>query len=361
MPPLHSGDSSPISDNAPGRRRSMTSKRSPSDRTLGIITALAGLIMLLTSMSGVGPANGETPAERCARETSAYNAAWATSWAAGHAGSSPADAPPPPVPYVCVERQDPTTTPTAPTTTAPGLPQVTDTGSGPQVGAHAPTDIPPPGSAPIVPVVPRAGSASQQPSVAAPADPTAEPADVLRRGETLQLPGRHQVSYSETVDKWNDMGPNEQSACKSNPYDCNRSRNNNDQGAAWELSEAEFPGDQESTKADAARHCIWQGLTTESANMSFAEAMAEAHEIDSPSPIAGSKEMDLYNNNTGRQVGRDNEGNRAEIISQCLRLAHEAKPWDPIGNKVPESHSNDLIYISNKQPMDKCAIAIGCY
>lgn len=124
---------------------------------LGAGTFLAVLVILATlliTVIGTGTAGAETPAERCARETSAYNAAWAASWAASNPGQSPSDAPPPPVPYVCVEPQDPTTTPTSPTTTAPGLPQATDTGTGPQVGAHAPTDIPTMRNTPIVTVPP---------------------------------------------------------------------------------------------------------------------------------------------------------------------------------------------------------------
>lgn len=130
MPPL-------LGDSAPVRAADASRRRIPSNRTLGILALLAGLLVLLTSLAGMGTASGETPAERCARETAAYNSAWATSWAVTNPGQSPADAPPPPVPYVCAEPQNPTTTPTSPTTTAPGLPQATDTGAGPQVGAHA--------------------------------------------------------------------------------------------------------------------------------------------------------------------------------------------------------------------------------
>lgn len=159
MPPLQSADTSSTSGTAP---RNFARGRRLSDRILGIIAALAGLIVLVTSMSGVSTASAETPAERCARETSAYNAAWATSWAAGNPGSSPAEAPPPPVPYVCVEPQDPTTTPTSPTSTAPGLPETTDTGTGPNVGAHAPTDIPAPGDTPVVAAAPTAQHEQRQ-------------------------------------------------------------------------------------------------------------------------------------------------------------------------------------------------------
>lgn len=116
---------------------------------VAFIATLAVLASLLVAVTGSGTASAETPAERCARETAAYNQAWATSWAGANPGQQPSDAPPPPVPYVCVQPQDPTTTSPTPTT-APGLPEADDTGSGPNAGAHAPTDIPAAGSEPIV-------------------------------------------------------------------------------------------------------------------------------------------------------------------------------------------------------------------
>lgn len=143
---------------------------------------------LLISVAGIGTASAETPAERCARETSAYNAAWASSWAAANPSQSPSNAPPPPVPYVCAEPQDPTTTPTSPTTTAPGLPQATDPGTGPNAGAHAPTDIPAPGETPIV-LAPRHGAPPMQPP---------NPSD-LGESPPRQLPGlRTQASTPAT-------------------------------------------------------------------------------------------------------------------------------------------------------------------
>lgn len=84
--------------------------------------------VLLTVMSAAtvlaidaGSASGqETPAQHCARETSAYNAAWESSWRATNPGN-PGQPPPPPVPYVCVDPGSPTTTTTTPPPTAPGL------------------------------------------------------------------------------------------------------------------------------------------------------------------------------------------------------------------------------------------------
>lgn len=121
---------------------------------LGVLTTVGATAVSTLALIGPAPASAETPAERCARETATYNSAWAQSWAASN--GKPADlAPPPPVPYVCVDPGPPTSSTTPPpSVTAPGIPSdsnVPETG-GPDIGAHAPTDIPDGGSAPIVPI-----------------------------------------------------------------------------------------------------------------------------------------------------------------------------------------------------------------
>ncbi|GAC83973.1 hypothetical protein GP2_017_00010, partial [Gordonia paraffinivorans NBRC 108238] len=148
---------------------------------IGIATVSA--LVLISTPS----ANAETPAERCARETAAYNSAWAQSWAASN--GKPADqAPPPPVPYVCVDPGPPTSSTTPPpSVTAPAIPTETnspDTG-GPNVGAHAPTDIPEAGQTPIVPVP---GADRDVPVVPRSTPPSMTPA--LPPVPRIPLPGR---------------------------------------------------------------------------------------------------------------------------------------------------------------------------
>jgi len=94
------------------------------------MTAVVGLLI------GVGVANAETPAERCKRETAAYNNAWKNTWAQANPGKSPSDAPKPPVPYKCGGSDGgapPTLTPTtsspAPTLSEPAKPSEAPTGS----------------------------------------------------------------------------------------------------------------------------------------------------------------------------------------------------------------------------------------
>ncbi|WP_123925479.1 hypothetical protein [Gordonia oryzae] len=59
----------------------------------------------------------ETPAERCKRETAAYNNAWKQAWVLAHPGSTIDNAPAPNPPYVCGQNNDTTPTISTPSTT----------------------------------------------------------------------------------------------------------------------------------------------------------------------------------------------------------------------------------------------------
>ncbi|AFR51650.1 hypothetical protein KTR9_5437 (plasmid) [Gordonia sp. KTR9] len=152
-----------------------------------VVTLLATLCALASLAVGQGVAYAETPAERCERETNAYNNAWKQGWAASNPGKSPNDAPPPPVPYVCRDPQaTPENTPTTPSVVAPSLPGATTPttpGTGPNMTAHAPTDIPPPGRTPIVPVP---ETRTVQPPVSNTAVPTAPTASLGDAVESLR-------------------------------------------------------------------------------------------------------------------------------------------------------------------------------
>ncbi|MEV0030586.1 hypothetical protein [Nocardia sp. NPDC050793] len=137
------------------------------------------------------------------------------------------------------------------------------------------------------------------------------------------------LPYDEERKKLGEMGYNEQDVCMDNPFDCKKSNDSGDRDIAWTESAKAFPGDAESTRQDAARHCIWQALMTESTDADFAKRMADAHEKDQPSKLHGSKQMDEWNNHTGRELGERLEGNRQAIIDTCIRYAQDAKLVDP--------------------------------
>ena len=65
------------------------------------VVATIAVMIMLTVVISPPPADAETPAERCKRETTAYNNAWKNTWAQANPGKSPSQAPPPPVPYKC--------------------------------------------------------------------------------------------------------------------------------------------------------------------------------------------------------------------------------------------------------------------
>lgn len=123
---------------------------------------------------------------------------------------------------------------------------------------------------------------------------------------------------------YDNIGPHEQTVCSTNPIDCARSQD----AVVTANTEANRYFDSANTednKTDAARHCIWQALTTISANSDFALKLGDAHEIDNvkearPDAIA----MDKHNNGTGRGVGLRNEGNPQAAIAECVTLAREA-------------------------------------
>ncbi|WP_327112572.1 hypothetical protein OHB12_29115 [Nocardia sp. NBC_01730] len=150
---------------------------------------------------------------------------------------------------------------------------------------------------------------------------------------------------NDKIDNWNDLGENEKAVCLQNPRDCNNSRERRDMDIAQAESVNAFPGDPESTRQDAARHCIWQALTTESASADFAKRMADAHERDKPSPLRGSKEMDEWNNHTGRELGLRLEGDRQAIIDTCIRYAHDAQLVDPNNMNYNNVDGTSLVII----------------
>ncbi|MGL4304954.1 MAG: DUF6973 domain-containing protein, partial [Mycobacteriaceae bacterium] len=132
------------------------------------------------------------------------------------------------------------------------------------------------------------------------------------------------------------LGENEQNACSSNPYDCWRSRNDAPVANAESVKYlASIDGSTTDNRIDAARHCIWQGLTTESSNAGFAQTIGDAHEKDGGDGTPPSHAMDIHNNGVGRNIGIRNERDRAAIINQCVTLARNA----PI---IPNPQLTDL-------------------
>ncbi len=58
-------------------------------------------------------------------------------------------------------------------------------------------------------------------------------------------------------------------------------------------------------KGDAFRHALWNALMTSNFDEKIAKKFADAHEKTSNQPSI-EKEMDLYNNEIGRKIGKEN-------------------------------------------------------
>lgn len=139
------------------------------------------------------------------------------------------------------------------------------------------------------------------------------------------------VALGDIPDKWNEtLRETERSTCRNEWNDCRRVFQAEAAGRAEALgvSIADPAFDNE---GDAARHCAWQGLMTESANAAFAERMGNAHEADHTVDPGGEftneqvSGMDAYNNITGRGVGLRYEGNGDGVINQCREYALHAR------------------------------------
>lgn len=103
----------------------------------------------------------------------------------------------------------------------------------------------------------------------------------LQLGDSIAYPIEFPAiaAAGDALDAWWSTRVQQRMTCENEPYDCYRVRNA--RGPAFDLSKQAFPEATETdgNRIDAARHCIWNGLT-EGANQGFAERMATAHERD---------------------------------------------------------------------------------
>ncbi|MXP24350.1 hypothetical protein GIY30_23800 [Gordonia sp. HNM0687] len=106
--------------------------------------------MALTAIA-VPAVHAETPAERCTRETNAYNQTWKQAWVLAHPGTTIDDAPAPNPPYICHSGDDGGSAPTitAPSTTETPTNSATATSEAPPTGVETTSngpDLEPPAS-----------------------------------------------------------------------------------------------------------------------------------------------------------------------------------------------------------------------
>lgn len=267
---------------------------------------MVGLLLLVTSVDW-SMASAETPAQRCARETAAYNSAWAQGWAQQN-GRPASEAPPPPVPYVCHDPGTQTPTTTMPTVTAPTISATPTTENGVQPTVHAPTDIPTPdASAAAVPV------------------PTRGPKTNAARPTTTREPGSEDRSR-EPADEGTEGAP-----LYSSPGDCGKvitdlfaepSNLSTEQAKAESKRIRRDPtfGDGRAAIADEVEHGKWPGYSNDDAPMWQADHIVSVNRLVN---MLGFMDLD--------------EDARARIANMNENLRPLHQPWN--GSKGAKSFS----------------------
>jgi hypothetical protein len=99
------------------------------------------------------------------------------------------------------------------------------------------------------------------------------------------------------------------------PFDCAKSKSDADTAAA--AARESYPANTlHNGIGDAFRHCYWNALMTISVGRNSAKKIADLHEDNNPTGPIGEREMDLKNNEIGRQVGSESK-TPAEARAKC--------------------------------------------
>ncbi len=88
------------------------------------------------------------------------------------------------------------------------------------------------------------------------------------------------------------------------PFDCAKGKTNADTAGA--TARENYPADTlHNGIGDAFRHCYWNALMTISIGRNQAKKIADLHEDNNTTGPLAEREMDLKNNEIGRQVGSE--------------------------------------------------------
>ena len=90
------------------------------------------------------------------------------------------------------------------------------------------------------------------------------------------------------------------------PFDCAKAKTDADSAAA--MAREMYPANTlHNGIGDAFRHCYWNALMTLSIGRNQAKKVADLHEDNNPTGPIGERQMDLKNNEIGRQVGNESK------------------------------------------------------
>lgn len=139
------------------------------------------------------------------------------------------------------------------------------------------------------------------------------------------LDERHQKAGRSIVDIWNVLTDSEKKLCIRYPFDALKV--NTAKNIATSQTESKFGFNGLGDRSDAFRHGIWNAEMTVMIGSEKAELFATAHEDEDTTGTESDgylktahKEMDLHNNEVGRNIGEENsnvsEDEMADIIYQ---------------------------------------------
>lgn len=146
----------------------------------------------------------------------------------------------------------------------------------------------------------------------------------------------HMVENRGIIDIWNSLTDSEKKLCIRYPFDAlkvNKAKN-----IATDQTVKKFGENGLGNRSDAFRHGIWNAEMTILIGKEKAELFATAHEDKDVSgnesdgfPKAAHKEMDLHNNEVGRNIGEKNtdasEDELADIIYQDINSESTQFVW----------------------------------
>jgi hypothetical protein len=107
------------------------------------------------------------------------------------------------------------------------------------------------------------------------------------------------------------LGPHESAVCANNFPLCpmavgdSFAANGYGQNVYKRAIEAGYTSEEATAVENAFRHAYWMALLTRDISCNFAEAMGHAHEQDGVASTPNDHEIDYWNNEVGREVGRD--------------------------------------------------------
>lgn len=146
----------------------------------------------------------------------------------------------------------------------------------------------------------------------------------------------HMVENRGIIDIWNSLTDSEKKLCIRYPFDAlkvNKAKN-----IATDQTVKKFGENGLGNRSDAFRHGIWNAEMTILIGKEKAELFATAHEDKDVSgnesdgfPKAAHKEMDLHNNEVGRNIGEKNtdasEDELADIIYRDINSESTQFVW----------------------------------